>query len=107
MDPELYPNPTKFEGFRFEKVRQEQPLQDGKAQYVASNPASLAFGYGRHACPGRFFAANEIKAIMAYLLRNYDMKFKEGQTRPQSLPFETQFLPNPAGTIMFKRRVIS
>lgn len=104
MDPKLYPNPTKFDAFRFEKLRNEKSGQEGKAQYVASNPESMAFGYGRHACPGRFFAANEIKAIMAYLLQNYDMKFKDGEGRPESLLFETQFLPNPTGVVLFKRR---
>lgn len=103
MDPKIYDNPTKFDGFRFEKLRQN-PEQSGKAQYAASNHSSMSFGYGRHACPGRFFAANEIKAIMAYLLQNYDMKFKEGQKRPESLLFETQYLPNGTATVMFKRR---
>lgn len=103
MDPKIYNDPTKFDGFRFEKLRQD-PEQSGKAQYAASNHSSMSFGYGRHACPGRFFAANEIKAIMAYLLQNYDMKFKEGQKRPESLLFETQYLPNMTATVMFKRR---
>jgi cytochrome P450 len=103
MDPKLYPDPKKFDGFRFEKVR-EDPQKNGRAQYASSNPSSMAFGYGRHACPGRFFAANEIKAIMAYLLHNYDMKFREGQVRPESLLFETQYLPNSTATVCFKRR---
>lgn len=41
---------------------------------------------------------------MVYLLENYDMKFKEGQTRPPSLLFETQYLPDHAATVLFKRR---
>jgi cytochrome P450 len=64
----------------------------------------MAFGYGRHACPGRFFASNEIKAIMGYLLLNYDMKFAEGQTRPKSLLFETQNLPDHEATVLFRKR---
>lgn len=52
MDPNIYPNPEKFDGFRFAKLRQEDPSMEGKGQYVASNPNSMAFGYGRHACPG-------------------------------------------------------
>ena len=77
---------------------------DGRAQYVASNPASLSFGYGRHACPGRFFAAQEIKAIMAYILHNYDIRFSAGQSRPESMRVETQYLPHPGATVEFKRR---
>ena len=107
MDPDLYPDPERYDGFRFAKIRTHEPNTDAsaRAQYAASNPASMSFGFGRHACPGRFFAANEIKAIMAYLLLNFDMKFPEGkEKRPESLLFETQFLPNPTATVMFKRR---
>ncbi|KAI1812287.1 cytochrome P450 monooxygenase [Poronia punctata] len=104
MDPKIYPNPEEFDGFRFANLRQDDPSMEGRGQYVASNPNSMAFGYGRHACPGRFFAAQEIKAIMVYLLQNYGMKFKEGQTRPESLLFETQYLPDHSATVLFRRR---
>jgi ent-kaurene oxidase len=106
MDESLYPNPEVFDPFRFSKIRAEQPEMDGRAQYVASNPASLSFGYGRHACPGRFFAAQEIKAIMAYILHKYDIRSPEGQrgNRPESMRVETQYLPHPGATVEFKRR---
>lgn len=119
MDPSLYPEPEKYKGFRFhdlheeaQKKREEEAknVSDEKRSspsvaYAASHPASMAFGYGRHACPGRFFASAEIKAIMVYLLMNYDFKFPKGKPeRPQSLQVETQNLPNHEATLMFKRR---
>jgi cytochrome P450 len=104
MDPKLYPDPETYDGFRFAKLREQDPSMEGKAQFVASNPTSVAFGYGRHACPGRFFAAQEIKAIMVYFLENFDMKFKDGQTRPQSLQFETQYLPDHTAKALIRRR---
>ncbi|KAI9837892.1 MAG: hypothetical protein M1837_002682 [Sclerophora amabilis] len=102
MDATLHPEPEVFDGFRFAKTRAADTT--AKPGYAASNAASMAFGYGQHACPGRFFAANEIKAIMAQLLLRYDFKYPEGVSRPPSLVFETQNLPNPAGRILFKRR---
>jgi cytochrome P450 len=46
------------------------------------------FGFGRHACPGRFFAANEIKMIIANFVLAYDMKLPDGVTeRYSNLPF--------------------
>ncbi|KAK1542489.1 cytochrome P450 [Colletotrichum paranaense] len=105
MDESLYPDPETFDAFRFARMREERSDMDGRAQYVASNPTSLSFGYGRHACPGRFFAAHEIKAIMAHLLKNYEMRFTHGQGRPQSVRAETQYLPDPWATVEFKKRL--
>ena len=46
-DEEIYPNPEKFDGFRFANLREH----DGIAgQQVTSTSADyLSFGYGRHA----------------------------------------------------------
>ncbi|KAI7774920.1 hypothetical protein LA080_007658 [Diaporthe eres] len=41
MDESLYPDPGVFDPFRFSRKREERPEMDGRAQYVASNPASL------------------------------------------------------------------
>ncbi|KAF3761191.1 cytochrome P450 [Cryphonectria parasitica EP155] len=74
-DPEIFPNPEEFDPFRFSRIREE-----GKAgaaalnQFVSVNQTSLTFGFGRHACPGRFFAANEIKMILANTLIRYDVR---------------------------------
>ena len=66
----------------------------------------LFVGYGRHACPGRFFAAAEVKLILAHLLTNYDFKYANGRTkRPPSLGIETQNLPDPSIEILMKRRL--
>lgn len=104
MDPELYPEPESFDAFRFSKLREEYPEMDGRFQYVASNTSSMAFGYGRHACPGRQFAAQEIKAIMAHILREYDLRSPTNRGRPASMASETQYLPHPTATVEFKRR---
>ncbi|KAF5027080.1 hypothetical protein F66182_792 [Fusarium sp. NRRL 66182] len=104
MDPSLYPDPDKFDALRFSKLRAADPEQEGRSQYVASNTSSMSFGYGRHACPGRFFVANEIKAILGFILREYDLRFTEGQSRPVSYRSHTQFLPDPTATVLFKRR---
>jgi len=105
MDPEFIPdNPEKYDAFRFARLRETDATKAGKAQYVASNPNNMSFGFGRHACPGRFFAANEIKALMVYLLSHYDMKYAPGQKRPESLQFETQYLPDHDTKVLFRRR---
>lgn len=42
------------------------------------SPGHLGFGVGNHACPGRFFAANEIKIFLCHMLLNYAFKLAGG-----------------------------
>ena len=107
MDPAIYPNPTIFDGFRFDKLRDSystNPDTIGCLQWAAANLDNMAFGYGRHACPGRFFASNEIKMILAEILMRYEFKFREkGERRPLNLEVETQLIPNQEAEILLRR----
>jgi len=77
-DPEYYSDPEKFDGYRFLKMRAE-PGKENVAQFVSTSQNHLGFGHGQHACPGRFFASNEIKIIMCHILLKYDWRLLEGQ----------------------------
>ncbi|KAK1983621.1 cytochrome P450 [Colletotrichum cereale] len=86
-DDDFFPDADKFDPLRFYNMRQSKTEQKtvskqvevvANAQFVSVGQTSLTFGYGRHACPGRFFAVNEIKIILATLLLNYDVKNVEG-----------------------------
>ncbi|KAH8432073.1 cytochrome P450 [Aspergillus melleus] len=112
MDADLYPNPDTFDGFRFAKStttgaheagRRMPAIVKGKPHYTSAHPGSMAFGYGQHACPGRFFAMMEIKAITGEILKRYELKLPGG-ARPASVTFETQHLPNPDGRVLFRAR---
>lgn len=80
MDETNFPNPETFDPYRFLKMRQQSDEEAGKHQFVTLSKEMLAFGYGRHACPGRFFAANEIKIIFINILRKFDVETREGET---------------------------
>ncbi|KAB8226878.1 cytochrome P450 [Aspergillus alliaceus] len=54
------------------------------AQLVTASFRHLGFGYRQHACPGRFFAANETKVIFVELLLNLDLELPHGAT-PRSV----------------------
>ncbi|KAI0516781.1 putative cytochrome P450 [Xylaria bambusicola] len=103
MDPNIFPEPEKFDGLRFHRQRQQDPSVAGKTQFVSCNQTSLNFGYGRHACPGRFFLADEYKIIIVRLLENYEFKYPEGKGRPPTLEWETQYVVNPAAKVMFRK----
>ena len=48
--------------------------RENKHLFVTSSPESLTWGYGNHACPGRFFADNELKVLLIELLRKWDFR---------------------------------
>lgn len=103
MDPSAYENPEIFDGFRFSKLR-EQPGDETKHQFVTTGPDSLNFGHGVHACPGRFFASNEVKVALAFILQNYDVKLKDGHQRPLNVQQGTAVIPDPTASVMFRKR---
>ncbi|KAK8169426.1 cytochrome P450 [Phyllosticta citrichinensis] len=102
MDSALYEDPEKFDAWRYLRLR-EQTGSSSHHQFVSSNPESLFWGQGRHACPGRFFANSEIKVVLARLLLKYDLT-AVGGLRPKNMVFGTSISPNPEGEVFVKAR---
>ncbi|KAH8886196.1 ent-kaurene oxidase, partial [Thozetella sp. PMI_491] len=103
MDPAIYSEPEKFDVARFMRMR-AQPGQENAWQYVTTNPEHLLFGHGQHACPGRFFASNEIKIALCHLLLKYDWRFVPGTGRPTPQTFEVGIGTNATAKIERRRR---
>ncbi|KAF9440668.1 cytochrome P450, partial [Macrolepiota fuliginosa MF-IS2] len=99
-DFNYYTDPQEFQGFRFADM---DPL---KWQMTALNPEYMLFGLGRHACPGRFFAVAEMKAIVARILLNYDIKLTDEEAgRPKDVWFTGLFItPTIKARISLKKR---
>lgn len=100
FDDTIFEDPETFDAMRYYNLRQAKDAAESgvraaevvaNSQFVSVGTSSLTFGYGRHACPGRFFAANEIKMVIATMLLHYDMKMVDGQTeRHKNLSFGAQ-----------------
>ncbi|KAK7427042.1 hypothetical protein QQZ08_006469 [Neonectria magnoliae] len=88
VDEAIYEDPDRFDGLRFYKMRQAEG-QATKHQYISTGKNDLAWGFGRHACPGRFIADVEIKLCLANILLNYDIQNPAGQPRHTNLEFES------------------
>ena len=54
--------------------------------------------------PGRFFAANELKALLAFIVTSYDFKLAEGGSYPENLYIAENIVPNPTAELMFRKR---
>ncbi|GKT96318.1 cytochrome P450 [Colletotrichum tofieldiae] len=112
-DEEFFPDADKFDPLRFYTMRQEKREQKtgskqaevvSNAQFVSVGQSSLTFGYGRHACPGRFFAVNEIKMILATLLVNYDLMNAAGsRERYPNVVSGPMSFPDPNKTILLRK----
>lgn len=106
-DASIYPDPETFKPFRFSEKRDaadEQGLKLEKARqsWISVTKTYTAFGTGRHACPGRFFAANMLKVLLAYILLNYDLE--KIRKRPVNPTFSVSLFPPLNASIRFKRR---
>ncbi|KAK2038518.1 cytochrome P450 [Colletotrichum somersetense] len=106
-DPETF-NPLRFYNLREIKTHTEPGTQAAEvtvqAQCVSVSTTNLAFGYGKHACPGRFFAVNEMKMIMSNLLCQYDVRLPDGVTeRYKNLAHGRVLAPDPSKTVMVRK----
>lgn len=102
LSPELHQNPEKFDIYRFLNMREEPGLAN-MAQLVSTSPDHLAFGYGMHACPGRFFASNELKIALCHLLLKYDWKLAPGTT-VKPITRAVILSVNPEAKLLYRRR---
>ncbi|KAJ7351401.1 hypothetical protein DFH08DRAFT_860414 [Mycena albidolilacea] len=72
---------------------------------VTTSPNHVVYGHGRHACPGRFFAATQLKTALAHVLMNYDIKAETDGVRPPDHEFGLFRVPNTLGKIYIRKRV--
>ena len=92
-------DPNEFDGFRYSDLQAEA----GEAGHRLITPSAdaLTWGYGLHACPGRLYAVTEIKVILAHLISNYDLRLRQGETRPPNSSHDFQIMPHPEAAVVF------
>ncbi|KAL6788456.1 cytochrome P450 [Trichoderma sp. SZMC 28012] len=107
VDGQFFPNPEEFDPLRFYHMRQESAEASNRWQFTSLNDTNLNFGAGKHACPGRFFAGNEIKLILAFFLINYDVRLKKGDERPKPMAMVMTKGPDAKAEFEFRRRQLA
>ncbi|UPK91460.1 hypothetical protein LCI18_002395 [Fusarium solani-melongenae] len=106
-DPSLFDDPETFDHLRFYKLQQKAGAKVAesvtKGQLVTVRLDNLIFGYGKHACPGIFFAVHEIKTILAELLMRFEVKNAGGfEGRYPNLKHAAFFEPDPFRHLLLK-----
>lgn len=111
QDETVYPSAQTYDGYRFYKKRQE-PGNEQRFQFVTTTRESFGFGHGVHACPGRFFAANESRIFLIHMLLKYDWKIKPGDgnedaasiKRPVNFDHGVEVIADPRVELLFRSR---
>lgn len=127
-NPDIYPNPDRFLGFRFADLREQSKQEEVKNQMVATSLRDfLGFSHGKHGwyvlrsilippvsltmrsvSPGRFFAANELKVLLGMLILDYDLRWADPSVPPGWMPKPLRLgmhcVPNPKAEILIRRR---
>jgi cytochrome P450 len=101
-DPKLMEDADKFNPYRWLKLR-EQPGMNGLAQHVMPSPDFPVWGYGTWACPGRFFANNEVKMVLCHILLKYNLKFSE-KHESTIFNYTMNRLPKPGVKLLVRHR---
>ncbi|KAJ7765292.1 cytochrome P450 [Mycena metata] len=100
FDEDIYP-------FRFSRVREEAEKFADKPHthedLLTTSLHFLFFSHGVHACPGRFFATNNLKLILAHLLINYEVQ--PLAQRPKRLPVGDILAVPRTAQMLIRRRV--
>lgn len=99
---EYYENPDEFEAFRFAERRKIQGLEN-RSQLVATSQDHTAFSHGKHACPGRFFAANEVKIAMVHIILKYDVRIDDA-AQAKWTEYGTNMFTNRKAQVSVRRR---
>ncbi|GAP91373.1 putative cytochrome p450 [Rosellinia necatrix] len=103
LDPATYADPEAFDGARFARMRDVPGPTANAAHLVTTGPDALGFGHGLHACPGRFFAANELKIALVHLLLKYDIA-PTPEFRPRVIELGFDLRVDPSTAILVRRR---
>ncbi|THH28881.1 hypothetical protein EUX98_g5295 [Antrodiella citrinella] len=99
LDEHNYKDATEFNPWR--------SVDEGAARGFASTTTDyIAFGQGRHRCPGRHFAAYVMKLMMAYIVLHYDVELDPAErgVRPASKWISNTIIPNTTANVLLRGR---
>ncbi|KAI1082512.1 cytochrome P450 [Whalleya microplaca] len=98
-DEDLYADAMRYDPFRFAKP----PSTDRRPQaLINTSEKFMGFSHGSHACPGRFFAANQLKIALAHIVLLYEIE--PIPRRPVNQWFFGHIGPPMSETLRVRRR---
>ena len=102
-DEKVYPDPHTWDAYRFYRLRNQCQTTRG-AQFITTSPEHFVFGHGTHACPGRLFAAHEIKIMVIILVRQLDWRLPNGADPPAAICQGFNLFRDPSQKVEYRQR---
>lgn len=123
-DTAFYNDPYRYNPFRFSEPREHAAREAAKDEVendtkqelenaVAKDKTSsmnqttetfLAWGHGRKACPGRYFATDVIRLMIAAMVKDYEIEPLE--TRPRNKWILDTIIPQAGAKLRIRRRQV-
>ncbi|KAM5436488.1 hypothetical protein MferCBS31731_005766 [Microsporum ferrugineum] len=104
LDPEFYPNPTKFDGNRF--YSPDLTASDILRDTVSPNERWVPFGLGISSCPARVLGIRLCQIMAAKMLLAYNMEFahEDGKSPDFNVFVDAVAILNPEIKMRYKSR---
>ncbi|OTA98873.1 hypothetical protein M426DRAFT_28032 [Hypoxylon sp. CI-4A] len=107
-DEDIYADANTYDPFRFTAARpsgdEKKKKKKGPQSLVSTSETFMGFSHGSHACPGRFFAANQLKIALAHIALLYEVE--PISERPANKWFFGHIAPPLSGTLRVRRRKV-
>ncbi|KAI1122772.1 cytochrome P450 [Nemania abortiva] len=98
-----YPDAARYDAFRFIRGRDGGAAGGKRPQgLVNTSETFLGFSHGSHSCPGRFFAANQLKIALGHIALLYEIE--PIPRRPANRWFFGHIAPPLTETVRVRRR---
>ncbi|KAK1991392.1 cytochrome P450 [Colletotrichum falcatum] len=97
-----YPDPLRWDPYRY--IRMREAGEENLSHLVSSSEKHIGFGHGIHSCPGRFFAAHELKVAFSHILLKYDWKLPEELESLPNMTAGSHYLLPPGTRFLVTRR---
>ncbi|KAH8768968.1 cytochrome P450 [Diaporthe sp. PMI_573] len=105
MDRQFFQDPETFDGFRYYRHRAASEDSRNASQMVTVGKQDLTWGYGRHACPGRYLAEVVLKLLVIEFITRYEIRLPDDvKERPKNIEYEGLVIPDPEWKLEMRSR---
>ncbi|GLA89733.1 hypothetical protein AtubIFM56815_004221 [Aspergillus tubingensis] len=103
QDPEHYPDPKKFDPYRFLAVDEADGSVRAFPKYTDVHWNYPFWGSAKKACPGRWFVSRTLKQVLSHVIMEYDVKLAD-ENASRTFVWTTAIVPRSSTKLMLRAR---